>query len=130
MAGADGGEVAYLELFDFHQAAVEALGVDIETARRVANATLAGSALGAPAAGFGDVEKYPDFATKVAVLLQAIRATMHYRMGTSARHCFAPSFSPGSTGSLGAPARRRTRRSRNRPDRRGCPQPAKFHRRI
>jgi death-on-curing protein len=72
MAGADGGEVAYLELSDFHEAAVEALGVDIETARRITNDTLAGSALAAPAAGFGDFEKYPDFATKVAVLLQAI----------------------------------------------------------
>lgn len=42
---------------------MEALGVDIETARRITNETLAGSALAAPAAGFGDFEKYPDFAT-------------------------------------------------------------------
>ncbi len=68
----EGREVLYLELSDFHRAAMEALGVDIETARRITNETLAGSALAAPAAGFGDFEKYPDFAMKVAVLLQAI----------------------------------------------------------
>jgi death-on-curing protein len=72
MAGAEADEVTYLELSDFHQAVVEALGIDVETARRITNDTLAGSALAASAAGFGDFEKYPDFAMKVAVLLQAI----------------------------------------------------------
>jgi death-on-curing protein len=72
VAHADGGEVAYLSLDDFHQAVSEALGVDIVTAKALTNDTLAGSALAAPAAGFGDVEKYLDFATKTAVLVQAV----------------------------------------------------------
>ncbi len=72
MAEAGGGEVAYLTEADFHLALAEALGVDLDTARSVTNETLAGSALAAPAAGFGDFEKYPDFPMKVAVLIQAI----------------------------------------------------------
>jgi death on curing protein len=67
-----GGEVVYLDLSDFHRAAAQALGVQLETARRLTNDTLAGSALAAPAAGYGDFEKYPQFAMKAAVLLHAI----------------------------------------------------------
>ena len=72
MAEAGGGEVAYLTEADFHLAVAEALGTDLDTARAITNETLAGSALAAPAAGFGDFEKYPYFAMKVAVLIQAI----------------------------------------------------------
>lgn len=61
----------YLTTDDFHRAATRALGVELTTARSMTNDTLAGSALAAPAAGFGDYEKYPRFATKAAVLLQA-----------------------------------------------------------
>jgi death-on-curing protein len=68
----EGGEVVYLTEADFHQAAAEALGMDVVTASSITNDTLAGSALAAPAAGFGDFEKYPDFPTKTAVLMQAI----------------------------------------------------------
>src|ERR1700722_11511151 len=57
---------------DFHLAAAEALGADLDTVRSITNETLAGSAIAAPAAGFGDFEQYPDFATKTAVLLQAV----------------------------------------------------------
>lgn len=102
MAAAEVGEVAYLEMSDFHQAAVEALGVDVETARRITNDTLAGSALAAPAAGFGDFEKYPDFATKSRSSCRRSRATTRYPMGTSARPCSAPSLLPGSTGFVGS----------------------------
>ena len=50
----EGGEVVYLTEADFHQATAEALGVDVVTASRITNDTLAGSALAAPASGFGD----------------------------------------------------------------------------
>jgi pyruvate/2-oxoacid:ferredoxin oxidoreductase alpha subunit len=46
--------VNYLTLDDFHRAAARALGVELATARSMTNDTLAGSALAAPAAGFGD----------------------------------------------------------------------------
>lgn len=68
----DFGEFVYLTLEDFYRAGAEALGMDLVTVRAITNATLADSALAAPAAGFGDYEKYPDLATKAAVLLQAI----------------------------------------------------------
>ncbi len=47
-------------------------GTELAAVRAVTNDTLAGSALAAPSAGFGDFEKYPEFATKTAVLLQAV----------------------------------------------------------
>lgn len=72
MSGAHGGEVVYPTIDDFHRAAAEALGLDLTTVRSFTNETLAGSALAAPRAGFGDFEQYPDFATKTAVLLQAV----------------------------------------------------------
>ncbi len=62
----------YLTLDDFYRAAATALEIDRATARSMTNDTLAGSAVAAPAAGFGDHEQYPDFATKVAVLLRAV----------------------------------------------------------
>jgi len=65
-------EVVYLTFEDFVLAAAESLAMSDETIRRVANETLAGSALAAPSAGYGDYQKYPRFATKAAVLLQAI----------------------------------------------------------
>ncbi|GAC1595850.1 MAG: type II toxin-antitoxin system death-on-curing family toxin [Acidimicrobiales bacterium] len=68
----DDSDVVYLTMDEFYQAAAEALGADLRTVRAVTNETLAGSALAAPAAGFGDHEQYPLFATKVAILLRAI----------------------------------------------------------
>jgi hypothetical protein len=70
----EGGEaeIAYLTMEDFYRAAAEALGTELAAVRTVTNDTLAGSALAAPSAGFGDFEKYPEFATKTAVLLQAV----------------------------------------------------------
>ena len=72
MVQGDGWEIAYLTMEDFHDAAAEALGADLDTIRSITSATLAGSAIAAPSAGFGDFEQYPDFATKTAVLLQAV----------------------------------------------------------
>jgi death on curing protein len=70
LGGPDG--VTYLVPDDFHRAAAVALGIDLATVRSMTNETLAGSALAAPAAGFGDYEQYPEFATKAAVLLRAV----------------------------------------------------------
>ena len=72
MTEGDEADIAYLTIEDFHRAAAEALGAELATVRAVTNDTLAGSALAAPSAGFGDFEKYPEFATKTAVLLQAV----------------------------------------------------------
>jgi death on curing protein len=66
------GAVVYLTMDDFYRAASKALRTDLITVRSITNETLAGSALAAPSAGFGDLEQYPDFANKTAVLLQAV----------------------------------------------------------
>jgi death-on-curing protein len=72
VAQGDEREVVYLTMDDFYDAAAEALGTDLATVRSITNETLAGSAIAAPSAGFGAFEQYPDFATKTAVLLQAV----------------------------------------------------------
>lgn len=72
MAEGDGASINYLSLDDYFQTAASALGAELKTVTAITNHTLAGSALAAPAAGFGEHEEYPDFATKVAVLLQAV----------------------------------------------------------
>lgn len=60
--------VEYLHLGDYLVIAEQVLGVPVETVRRLPGMALAESALAAPAAGFGDVEAYPELATKAAVL--------------------------------------------------------------
>lgn len=71
--GQVGGENGvHLTLEDFVLAAAEALGTAQRTVRGIVNESLAGCAFAAPAAGFGDFERYPRFATKVAVLLRAV----------------------------------------------------------
>jgi len=64
------GNLSYLSYEDFLRAAAQALRMDLDTVRQVADRSLAESALAAPAAGFGDHEQYPSFAVKAAVLLQ------------------------------------------------------------
>ena len=61
--------IDYVDLVDYVAIAVEVTGLDAETIIRVARLDLADSALHAPAAGFGEVEFYPDFVTKAAVLV-------------------------------------------------------------
>ena len=61
--------VRYLGLVDYIAIAAEVTGLDVETLMHVAKLDLADSALHAPAAGFGEVEFYPDFVTKAAVLV-------------------------------------------------------------
>ena len=61
--------VEYLGLVDYIAIAAEVTGLDVDTLLHVAKLDLADSALHAPAAGFGDVEFYPDFVDKAAVLV-------------------------------------------------------------
>jgi death-on-curing protein len=60
--------VQYLDLADFLVVAEAVLDVEAEVLAHRANLHLADSALNAPRAGFGEVEFYPEFATKAAVL--------------------------------------------------------------
>jgi len=59
----------YLELVDYLAIAAEITGLDEQTITKVTKLDLADSALHAPAAGFGEVEFYPDFIEKAAVLV-------------------------------------------------------------
>ena len=59
---------AYLELADYLLIAERVLGLPAEAIANFDRIGLAESALAAPQAGFGGVEAYPDFETKVAVL--------------------------------------------------------------
>jgi death-on-curing protein len=59
----------YLELADYLAIAAEINGLDEQTITKVTKLDLADSALHAPAAGFGEVEFYPDFIEKAAVLV-------------------------------------------------------------
>ena len=61
--------VEYLDLADYLAIAEAVTGRDDKTILRVAQLGLADSALHAPGAGFGDVEFYPDFVDKAAVLV-------------------------------------------------------------
>lgn len=58
----------YLDLSDFLVIAEAVLGISAEQLARIAQLHLAASALDAPAAEFGGVEFYPEFALKAAVL--------------------------------------------------------------
>ena len=60
--------IAYLDLADYLLIAERVLGLPAEVIANFNRIGLAESALAAPQAGFGDVEAYPDFATKAAVL--------------------------------------------------------------
>lgn len=68
--------VEYLDLADFLVIAEEVTGMEAETLMRMSRLHLADSALHAPAAGFGDVDLYPDFVDKAAVLL--VRLAMNH----------------------------------------------------
>lgn len=58
----------YLEFADYLLIAERVLGLPAEAIANFDRIGLAESALAAPRAGFGGVEAYPDFETKVAVL--------------------------------------------------------------
>lgn len=60
--------VQYLDIADLLLIASTMHGVDADALSRQCDLHLADSALNAPRAGFGEVEFYPDFAMKAAVL--------------------------------------------------------------
>ena len=60
--------VVYITLDEWVDLAAEVLDSEPEVIRKVAKLHLADSALHAPAAGFGDVDTYPDLVDKAAVL--------------------------------------------------------------
>lgn len=68
--------VEYIDLVDYLAVAAEVTGLDVETVTKVANLHLTDSALHAPAAGFGDIDFYPDFVDKAAVLI--VRLTKNH----------------------------------------------------
>jgi death on curing protein len=61
--------VEYLDLVDYVAIAAAVTGLEVEVVMRVADLGLADSALHAPAAGSGDVDFFPDFVDKAAVLI-------------------------------------------------------------
>ncbi|NQV96409.1 MAG: hypothetical protein HQ486_01305 [Acidimicrobiaceae bacterium] len=58
----------YLTLDEALKIAEDVTGIDADTLARVSRLELLDSALHAPSSGFGDVEFYPDFFDKAAVL--------------------------------------------------------------
>ncbi len=68
--------VEYLDLADFLVIAEEITGLDVDVLAKMSRLSLADSALHAPQAGFGDVDLYPDFVDKAAVLL--VRLAMNH----------------------------------------------------
>lgn len=60
---------SYLDLDDFVETAAAVLDLPEETVVKMARLDLAESALHAPQAGWGEVEFYPEFPMKAAVLL-------------------------------------------------------------
>ncbi|MGQ0434759.1 MAG: type II toxin-antitoxin system death-on-curing family toxin [Microthrixaceae bacterium] len=68
--------VEYLDLADFLLIAEAVTGLDVKTLTKVSRLPLADSALHAPSAGFGDVDMYPDFVDKAAVLI--VRLAMNH----------------------------------------------------
>ena len=63
--------VEYLTLGDYLVIAEATLSIPAEELARYANLGLVDSALNAPAAGTGDIDFYPDLATKARAVLPA-----------------------------------------------------------
>ncbi len=61
--------VTYVDVVDYVTIAAEVTGLDVDAVARVTKLDLAESALHAPSSGFGEVEFYPNFTEKAAVLL-------------------------------------------------------------
>lgn len=65
-------DFGYPDLGDFCDVAADVLGTTPEQIEGLPNIGLAESALGAPRAGFGDVELYPTLLEKAAILLERL----------------------------------------------------------
>lgn len=68
--------VEYLDLADFLVIAEEITGIEVPVLMKMSRLSLADSALHAPQAGYGNVDLYPDFVDKAAVLL--VRLAMNH----------------------------------------------------
>jgi death-on-curing protein len=68
--------IEYLDLADFLVIAEEITGIEVPVLMKMSRLSLADSALHAPQAGYGDVDLYPDFIDKAAVLL--VRLVMNH----------------------------------------------------
>ena len=68
--------VEYLDLADFLVIAEEITGIEVPVLIKMSRLSLADSALHAPQAGYGDVDLYPDFIDKAAILL--VRLVMNH----------------------------------------------------
>lgn len=66
----------YVRLIEALKIAEGVTGIDTDTLARVSRIELLDSALHTPASGFGDVEFYPDFFSKAAIL--GIRIAMNH----------------------------------------------------
>lgn len=68
--------IEYLDLADFLLISEEITGIEVPVLTKMSRLSLADSALHAPQAGFGDVDLYPNFVDKAAVLL--VRLAMNH----------------------------------------------------
>ena len=68
--------IEYLDLADFLVISEEITGIEVSVLMKMLRLPLADSALHAPQAGYGDVDLYPDFVDKAAVLL--VRLAMNH----------------------------------------------------
>jgi death on curing protein len=75
-------------LEDFLQVAAGVLRLDIERAASVVDPALAGSALAAPFAGFGEHERYPSIEEKIAVLVERLARNHPVRVDGNKRSAF------------------------------------------
>ncbi len=105
-------EVHYLNLADYLLIAEAVLATPAEDLAHVIRLDLAESALVAPAAEFGGVEFYPDFADKVAVLCRRLIKNHALPDGNSGSASCARSSSPSGTATRGRPRQKTSRRAR------------------
>jgi death on curing protein len=71
--------VRYPTLEDYLHAAAYVLDLPVETVIKASRLELAESALHAPQAGWGEVEFYPEFAMKAAVLCRTATSAPRWR---------------------------------------------------
>lgn len=95
-------DVQYLGLGDLLVIASAVLGIEAEVLAKATNLITGDSALNAPAAAFGGIEFYPDFATKVVCSATASLATTPCPTATSARRSWRWSSSSSATDVTGS----------------------------
>jgi death-on-curing protein len=94
-------EVRYLDLADYLLIAEAVLDTPAEELALVIRVDLAESALASPAAEFGGVEFYPDFAVKVAVLCRHLIKNHALPDGNKRVGLLCESSSPSGTATSG-----------------------------